>query len=117
MAGWASTGIDSLDEVFTGLQKGDNVVWQVDSIDDFAAFVTPYVERASRQARRLVYMRFADHQPLVKPGIGIRIYNLHAGSGFEAFTTQVHVIIASEGKEASQKSLLLTSLLSDQLPG
>jgi hypothetical protein len=100
MVGWASTGIDGLDTVLTGLQKGDNVVWQVDHIDDFAAFVGPYVERAGQQKRRLVYMRFADHQPLVEPGPGIRIYDLDAGSGFEAFTTQVHAIIAEEGKEA-----------------
>jgi len=100
MAGWASTGIDGLDTILTGLEKGDNVVWQVDRIENFAAFVDPYVERAKQQQRRLVYMRFADHQPLVKPGAGVRIYNLDAGSGFEAFTTQVHAIIAGEGKEA-----------------
>ena len=100
MVGWASTGIDGLDAVLTGLQKGDNVVWQVDDIGDFAAFVNPYVERAERQGRRLVYMRFADHRPLVKPGSGVGIYNLDAGSGFEGFTTQVHAIIAEEGKEA-----------------
>ncbi|OHB81351.1 MAG: phosphoenolpyruvate synthase [Planctomycetes bacterium RBG_19FT_COMBO_48_8] len=100
MAGWASTGIDGLDAVLTGLEKGDNVVWQVDRIENFAAFVDPYVERAKQQGRRLVYMRFADHQPLVKSSAGVRIYNLDAGSGFEAFTTQVHEIIADEGKEA-----------------
>jgi hypothetical protein len=100
MVGWASTGIDGLDTVLTGLQKGDNVVWQVDDIGDFAAFVNPYVERAERQGRRLVYVRFADHRPLVKPGSGVGIYNLDAGSGFEGFTTQVHAIIAEEGKEA-----------------
>ena len=100
MAGWASTGIDSLDAVLTGLEKGDNVVWQVDHIDDFAAFVDPYVERARQQGRRLVYLRFANHRPLVKPGSGIRICNLDAGSGFEAFTTHVHAIITEEGKEA-----------------
>jgi hypothetical protein len=100
MTGWASTGIDGLDTVLTGLQKGDNVVWQVDNIENFAAFVDPYVKRAKQQERRLVYMRFADHQPLVKPGAGIRIHNLDASSGFEAFTTQVHAIIAGEGKEA-----------------
>ena len=100
MSGWASTGIDGLDSVLTGLEKGDNVVWQVDHIESFAAFVDPYVERAKQQGRRLVYIRFADHQPLVKLGAGVRIYNLDAGSGFEAFTTQVHEIIAAEGKEA-----------------
>lgn len=100
MVGWASTGIDGLDAVLTGLEKGDNIVWQVDHIDDFADFVDPYVERAVQQGRRLVYLQFADHRPLVKPGSGIRICNLDAGSGFEAFTTQVHAIIAEEGKEA-----------------
>jgi len=100
MTGWASTGIDGLDTVLTGLEKGDNVVWQVDRIENFAAFVDPYVERAKQQKRRLVYMRFADHPPLVKPDAGVRIYNLDACSGFEAFTIQVHAIIAAEGKEA-----------------
>jgi len=100
MAGWASTGIDGLDAVLTGLEKGDNVVWQVDHIDHFAAFVDPYVERARQQGRKLIYLRFANHRPLVKPGDGIRICNLDAGSGFEAFTTQVHAIITEEGKEA-----------------
>ena len=61
MPGWASTGIDSLDAVLSGLQKGDNVVWQVDSIDDFAAFVTPYVERASQQNRQMVRVPLTRH--------------------------------------------------------
>ena len=111
MAGWASTGINGLDDVLTGLEKGDNVVWQVDCIEDFAAFVDPYVERAKQQQRRLVYMRFADHQLLVKPGAGVRICNLDAGSGFEAFTTQVHEIIADEGKEVYYVFDCLSNLL------
>ena len=100
MPGWASTGIESLDVVFTGLKKGDNVVWQVDGIDDFVAFVGPYVERARQQARQVVYVRFADHKPLVEPGDGVVMYKLDAVSGFETFTTQVHEIIARRGKEA-----------------
>ena len=100
MAGWASTGIDSLDTVLNGLEKGDNVVWQVDHIDDFAAFVDPYVERARQQGRKMIYLRFADHRSLVEAGPGVRICNLDAGTGFEAFTTQVHAIITEEGLEA-----------------
>jgi Pyruvate phosphate dikinase, AMP/ATP-binding domain len=100
MSGWASTGIDSLDTVLTGLEKGDNVVWQVDSIDDYAAFVTSYVERVRQQGRRLVYMRFADHKPLVGAEAGTQIYHLDASTGFEAFTTEVHAIIGGEGREA-----------------
>jgi hypothetical protein len=111
MAGWASTGIDSLDNILTGLQKGDNVVWQVDHIDDFASFVDPYVKRVVQQGRRMVYMRFADHRPLVEQGDGVRICNLDAHSGFEAFTTQVHAIIAEEGKEAYYIFDCLSNLL------
>ena len=105
MPGWASTGIDSLDEVFTGLKKGDNVVWQTDSIEDFTDFVEPYVKRAKQQARKVVYVRFADHKALVRPDDGIIIYKLNAGSGFESFTTKVHEIIAREGKEAYYQNL------------
>jgi hypothetical protein len=111
MAGWASTGIDGLDDVLTGLEKGDNIVWQVDHIDDFAAFVDPYVERARKQGRKLIYLRFANHRPLVKPASGVRICNLDAGSGFEAFTTQVHAIITEEGKEAYYVFDCLSNLL------
>jgi hypothetical protein len=111
MAGWASTGIDGLDAVLTGLEKGDNVVWQVDRIEDFAAFVNPYVERAKQQGRRLVYLRFANHPPLVKPDSGIRICDLDAHIGFEAFTTQVHAIITEEGKEAYYVFDCLSNLL------
>jgi hypothetical protein len=100
MHGWASTGIDSLDTVFTGLNKGDNVVWQVDTVEDFAKFVTPYVEKAISQHRKVVYMRFASHEPFVEQKDGVKIYELNADSGFETFTTQVHEIIADEGKDA-----------------
>jgi len=113
MSGWASTGIDGLDAVLTGLEKGDNVVWQVDHIDDFAEFVDPYVERAKQQGRKLIYLRFANHRPLVQPGSGIKICNLDAGSGFESFTTQVHAIITEEGKEAYYVFDCLSNLLDD----
>jgi hypothetical protein len=100
MTGWASTGIDSLDTVLTGLNKGDNVVWQVDEIEDFAVFVESYVQKAIQQNRRVVYIRFADHKPLVKTDSLVQIFELDATSGFETFTTQVHEIISKQGKEA-----------------
>jgi hypothetical protein len=99
MTPWASTGLKGLDAILNNLQKGDNVVWQVESIDDYSRFVNPYVKQAVKDGHKLVYMRFAKHKPLVKPGKGISIYNLDADSGFETFSTQVHSIISKEGKE------------------
>jgi hypothetical protein len=92
-----STGLDGLDVSLDYLRKGDNVVWQVDHIDGFYNFVTPFVARAKQNGHKVVYMRFAGHKPLVQPDSNVTIYNLDAGSGFETFSTQVHNIIGREG--------------------
>ncbi|KPK42803.1 MAG: hypothetical protein AMJ65_07135 [Phycisphaerae bacterium SG8_4] len=111
MVGWASTGFEGLDKILTGLQKGDNVVWQVDSVEHFRSFVDPYVARAAEDGRKLVYMRFAHHRPLVEPGPNVRIHDLHAASGFETFSSEVHNIITEEGKEAYYVFDCLSDLL------
>ena len=49
-----STGITALDHMFRGLIPGDNLVWQIDAVHDFAPFVGPYCEVARRFGRRLV---------------------------------------------------------------
>ncbi len=92
-----STGLKGLDRILTGLRAGDNVVWQVDDIEDFHEFVRPYVKTAADSEKKTVYMRFADHAPLVEPGPNVVIHQLDAAGGFEAFTTQVNKIIAAEG--------------------
>jgi len=94
-----STGLASLDKVCNGLRLGDNVVWQVDEIDDYKLFAIPYAEKALLDSRRLVYMRFARHEPILKPGQYSEIYTLDAYSGFESFSAEVHKIIKHEGKE------------------
>ncbi len=43
----ASTGLTSLDEILDNLRMGDNVVWQVDSMEDYRAFVNPYLKEVS----------------------------------------------------------------------
>ena len=63
----ASTGLPGLDEVLNGLRLGDNVVWQVDEIEDYRHFVLPFVQNAIKEQRRVVYVRFADHDALLEP--------------------------------------------------
>lgn len=94
-----STGLTGLDTVLDYLRDGDNVVWQVDKIDDFRNFVTPFVTRAKQDGQKVLYMRFAKHKPLVQADSNVTIYNLDANSGFETFSMQVHNIISSEGKK------------------
>lgn len=95
---WASTGLGGLDRVLNGLRIGDNVVWRVDSVDDYRQFVMPFVRRAVADGKRVIYFRFARHEPLIGEGEGAVIQNLDAYRGFESFTTRLHSIIGNEGK-------------------
>jgi hypothetical protein len=95
----ASTGLTGLDEILNGLRLGDNVVWQVDEIEDYHHFVLPFVHNAITEGRRVVYMRFADHDPLLESSEHIKVYTLDAHTGFESFTTQIYNIATVEGRE------------------
>jgi len=106
-----STGMNSLDEILNYLQMGDNVVLQVDDIDDYKKFVDPYVESALARHHRLVYMRFANHPPLVEPSKKVKVYKLNANKGFESFSTQVHNIIRDEGRDVFYVFDCLSDLL------
>ncbi|MBN1612953.1 MAG: phosphoenolpyruvate synthase [Deltaproteobacteria bacterium] len=94
-----STGIKGLDEVLSQLQRGDNVVLQVDDIEEYKSFVTPFVQRALESNERVVYMRFARHAPLFDAEPKLTVYKLNAEEGFESFSTDVHNIIRQEGRD------------------
>lgn len=93
-----STGLAGLDEVIQGLRMGDNVVLQVNNLEDYKRFVLPFVDQSLESGKKVVYMRFARHS-LIVDRAGVVVYNIDADQGFESFTTQVHRIIAREGRE------------------
>jgi hypothetical protein len=93
-----STGWESLDLVIDHLRRGDNVVWQVDSIDDYQRLVSPFANSAIAGNERVVYLRFARHIPLLEERNNLKIYHLNVENGFESFSAQVHNIITREGK-------------------
>ena len=94
-----STGWTSLDTIIDHLRRGDNVVWQVDSIDDYQRLVTPFVNSALARNERVIYMRFARHIPLVEPRDNIVVYHLRTENGFESFSAEVHGIITRQGRD------------------
>lgn len=96
----ASTGLPGLDEVLNGLRLGDNVVWQIDEIEDYRHFILPFVQNAVKEERKIVYMRFADHEALLEPSEYVTMYSLDAHTGFETFTAHVYNIATAEGKGA-----------------
>ncbi|MDP4109928.1 MAG: PEP/pyruvate-binding domain-containing protein, partial [Bacillota bacterium] len=106
-----STGLRGFDSVIDCLRLGDNVVWQVDSPSDYVKMVAPYVKQAKRDKRKLIYVRFGTHAPILKKNPDIAVYNIDATKGFESFATEVHNMAQKEGKKAFYVFDCLTDLL------
>ena len=117
------SGIPGLDQALDNIRLGDNVVWNVTNLNEFSYFVNPYVKQAKEDGRNLIYMRFANHPPLIdmteedfklleeeenNPDTefcmierdGIKIYKVNPYNQFETFTLEVHRIIEKEGFDA-----------------
>lgn len=107
-----STGLPGLDRVVDGLRIGDNVVWQVDSIDDYRYFVKPFVNSALAEGRKVVYLRFGLHPAVVDTGTGIKVHHLNPNGGFETFSGEVHTIASTEGEGVFYVFDSLSDLLS-----
>jgi len=95
----ASTGLAGLDKILCGLKEGDNIVFQVDSIDDYLPFIKPYYEYAQKNGLKPVYFRFARHTPLVADDSGVEIHQLHPENGFDGFIKEFHEIIDRYGSK------------------
>ncbi len=108
----ASSGIAGFDNIINFLRMGDNVVWQVDEISDYKNFAVPFVQNAIKENRRIVYIRFAKHPPIVPENFNIPVYELDMSSGFEGFTSHLHKIIKEEGRDVYYVFDCLSDLLS-----
>lgn len=107
----ASTGLEGFDKVIDSLRLGDNVVWQVDSASDYKMMVDPFVAKAKLDKRKLVYIRFGSHEPVVDESSDVIIYKIDANKGFETFATEVHKIV----KEGGRKTFYVFDCLTDLL--
>ncbi|PLX95407.1 MAG: phosphoenolpyruvate synthase [Desulfuromonas sp.] len=107
-----STGYSGLDEILDSLRLGDNVVLKVDSIDDYRYFVGPFVDQALLTGKKVVYMRFGDHPPLIEPSPHITTYTFDPRQGFESFASRIHKVITEEGRGVFYVFDSLSELLS-----
>ncbi|MFW6303887.1 MAG: hypothetical protein ACOC2L_04630 [Candidatus Sumerlaeota bacterium] len=115
-----SSGLVGLDRMFGGVLAGDNIVWQVDTLQDFRPLVMPFCRQAARIGRPLIYFRFGQHPPLVEPETeGVTTVELDVTGGFEAFLFKVHSVIGDTGRGAYYLFDNLTELVhhwfSDQM--
>ena len=105
------TGIPGLDTAIDMLRLGDNVVWQVESVEDYLKVLRPYVTQANSDNRRLVYFRFAFHEELLNEDEVSVLYKLDISLGFELFAMKIHEIIEAEGENTFYVFDCLSDLL------
>ena len=94
------SGFPRLDEILDHIRLGDNVVWQVSSIDEFRMFAEPFARQAVKDGRNISYIRFAQHEPVLRDTTGIEVCTFNPDDGFEAFTVAIHEKITKEGRDA-----------------
>ncbi|WP_246067149.1 PEP/pyruvate-binding domain-containing protein [Paenibacillus koleovorans] len=106
-----STGLREFDQAIDHLRIGDNVVWQVDSVSGYRIMVDPYVSQARLDGRKLIYVRFGNHPPILEHSDDILVYRLSAEHGFESFAMELNSLVREEGRGAFYVFDCLTDLL------
>jgi len=118
---YLSTGLPELDRVLKGLAPGDNIVWQVGSVEEYARFVKPYSEHIVARGGHLIYFQFASHPALLADDSGAEIHHLDPEEGFETFLSTIHAVIERSGRGAFYVFDCLSELVvdwySDQMLG
>lgn len=99
-SGWLSTGLSGQDAMLHGLRPGDNVVYRVESIDDYRPLVEAYTRNSLAEGRRLIYFRFARHSELVPEHPEVRRVTAHPEVGFERFLSEIIGEIEAAGHGA-----------------
>ena len=108
-----STGLIGLDQALQGLLPGDNVVWQVESVQDYKPFLRPFWTEAKREERKLIYFRFARHEALLSAAEGAMVHELKPEEGFERFVTEILDVITEAGPGAFYIFDCLSDLAAD----
>jgi len=113
MAVSPTTGLKSLDQVLCGLIKGDNVVWCIDSVDDYSPFIEPFIKSMRRNGAVPIYFRFARHKELIPHGSDVQIYNIRPEEGFDKFVNEFHKVIDKYGEKGCYVFDCLSDLVVD----
>ena len=95
-----ASGNPMMDKALDHIRLGDNVVWQVSELDQFRAIARDFACQAVRDGRELIYVRFAEHAPILPPMEGLRIMEVELSHRFETFTIAIHDLIEAEGRDA-----------------
>ncbi len=93
------SGIPEMDTALDGIRLGDNVVWRISELSEFRAFVMPFIKQAALDKRNIVYLRYADTEPLNGYFTDIKRVLIPLSHRFETFAADIHNVIEKEGRE------------------
>lgn len=93
-----ASGLPALDQVVEGIRLGDNVVWQIGDLADYVSFARPFVEQSLQDSVRILYIRFAPHEPVVPALPGLAVVEVDPRQGFDSFSREIHRVIEKEGR-------------------
>lgn len=86
------TGLPGVDNVIQTLYPGDNIIWQIDSLEAYSFAAVAFAQQAIRDDRRIVYMHFKNHELLLDEP-NLEMFTIDTDTGFEAFAGEVHQIL------------------------
>jgi len=96
-----STGIPALDQLLHNVKPGDNVVFQVNSIQNYIPFVHAFCIDNEEKERPLIYFRFGNHVSLIPENIKAETFEVHPEEGFEHFIDEIFSVIKKYGRGAA----------------
>ncbi|PKM94354.1 MAG: hypothetical protein CVU84_09780 [Firmicutes bacterium HGW-Firmicutes-1] len=91
------SGVPALDEIIDHIWLGDNVVWKVDSLEDYMQYARAFASNARKEGRKILYIRFASHPPIIEDTEGVEVYILDSSLGFQHFSFEIYNIITEAG--------------------
>lgn len=108
-----SSGLPCLDSLLKGVLPGDNFVFHVDRVEEYRAFVLPFVAHAVNTGIRTIYFRYGSHPSLLPENTAVERVELSPEIGFERFTYLIHEKIDKVGRGACYVFDSLSSLAAD----
>ncbi len=94
---YAKTGHSGLDFILEHLRLGDNVIWHIDTVNEYKSYARMFAKQSNKDGRKVIYINFDPENSLVEDIDRVKTYKLNPSNGFEDFTISLHNIIQSEG--------------------
>ncbi len=106
-----SSGVPALDGVVQGLRSGDNVLWQVTSMDDYRTMASAFLRQSDVDGCVSAVIEFSEHGLITNPPARTHTFRCDPHAGFDLFTRRIDRIVNRLGTHVHYVFDNLTVLL------